>query len=200
MKTEPSTSSTTPPVLPKRGEPEINPPPSVRGNLAWGVHWPWHEGNLDLANVSCAVSFNFVSNGVRIHHFAFWFPFWKRLVGIIIAFLFVVIHENMQYCTSPGHLFDVLTHYFRWLNAKEATPQCTEAASLVSFALSQPIVICHQLNITLYCASTTTAHAFPFRVASMPAVRYDLSGGLPTCLWLFIYQDYSVICISKKLM
>ena len=37
-------------------------------------------------------------------------------------------------------------------------------------------------------------------VASMPAVRYDLSGGLPTCLWLFIYQDYSVICISKKLM
>ena len=41
---------------------------------------------------------------------------------------------------------------------------------------------------------------FPFRVASMPAVRYDLSGGLPTCLWLSIYQDYSVICISKKLM
>ena len=62
------------------------------------------------------------------------------------------------------------------------------------------VVKCHQLNITLYCASTTTAHAFPFRVASMPAVRYDLSGGLPTCLWLFIYQDYSVICISKKLM
>ena len=43
MKTEPSTSSTTPPVLPKRGEPEINPPPSVTGNLAWGVHWPWHK-------------------------------------------------------------------------------------------------------------------------------------------------------------
>ena len=60
---------------------------------------------------------------------------------------------------------NVLTHYFRWLNAKEANPQCTEAASLVSFALSHPFVICHQLN--------------------MPAVRYDLSGGLPT--WLFIY-------------
>ena len=41
MKTEPSTSSTTPPVLPKRGEPEINPPPFVRGNLAWGVHCGW---------------------------------------------------------------------------------------------------------------------------------------------------------------
>ena len=49
MKTEPSTSSTTPPVLPKRGEPEINPPPSVRGNLAWGVHWPWHKA-LVVAN------------------------------------------------------------------------------------------------------------------------------------------------------
>ena len=49
MKTEPSTSSTTPPVLPKRGEPEINPPPSVRGNLAWGVHWPWHKA-LAVAN------------------------------------------------------------------------------------------------------------------------------------------------------
>ena len=82
-----------------------------------------------------------------------------------------------------------LAHYFRWLNAKEAYPQCTEAASLVSFALSHPFVICHQLNMTLYCASITTAHAFPFRVASMPAVRYNLSGGLPSCLWLFIYQD-----------
>ena len=93
-----------------------------------------------------------------------------------------------------------LTHYFRWLNARETYPQCTEAASLVSFALSHPFVICHKLNMTLYCASITTVHAFPFRVASMPAVRYDLSGGLPTCLWLFIYQHYSVICISKKLM
>ena len=93
-----------------------------------------------------------------------------------------------------------LTHYFRWLNARETYPQCTEAASLISFALSHPFVICHKLNMTLYCASITTVHAFPFRVASMPAVRYDLSGGLPTCLWLFIYQDYSVICISKKLM
>ena len=62
---------------------------------------------------------------------------------------------------------NVLTHYFRWLNAKEANPQCTEAASLVSFALSHPFIICHQLD--------------------MPAVRYDLSGGLPTRLWLFIY-------------
>ena len=30
---------------------------------------------------------------------------------------------------------NVLTHYFRCLNAKEANPQSTEAASLVSFAL-----------------------------------------------------------------
>ena len=92
------------------------------------------------------------------------------------------------------------THYFRWLKAKETKPQHTEAASLVSFALSHPFVICHQVNMTLYCVSTIAAHALPFRVASMPAVRYDLSGGLPTYLELFVYQDYSVICISKKPM
>ena len=27
-----------------------------------------------------------------------------------------------------------------------------------------------------------TVHAHPFRMVSMPAVRYDLNGGLPTCL------------------
>ena len=127
--------------------------------------------------------------------------FSESLIGIQI-FSFTKMRMKMSsvkwrpFCIG----LNVLTHYFRWLNAKEANPQCTEAASLVSVALSHPFVICHQLNITLYCASITTAHAFPFRVASMPAVRYDLSGGLPTCLWLFIYQDYSVICISKKLM
>ena len=67
-----------------------------------------------------------------------------------------------------------LAHYFRWLNARETYPQCTEAASLVSFALSHPFVICHKLNMTLYCASITTVHAFPFRVASMPAVNLTL--------------------------
>ena len=127
--------------------------------------------------------------------------FSESLIGIQI-FSFTKMRMKMSsvkwrpFCLG----LNVLTHYFRWLNAKEANPQCTEAASLVSIALRYPFVICHQLNITLYCASITTAHAFPFRVASMPAVRYDLSGGLPTCLWLFIYQDYSVICISKKLM
>ena len=30
-------------------EPEIYPPPFVRGNLAWGVHWPWHKA-LAAAN------------------------------------------------------------------------------------------------------------------------------------------------------
>ena len=30
--------------------------------------------------------------------------------------------------------------------------------------------------------------AHPFRLASMPAVRYDLSGGLPTCLEFIMYQ------------
>ena len=34
-----------------------------------------------------------------------------------------------------------LTDYFRWLNARETYPQCTEAASLVSFALSHPFFL-----------------------------------------------------------
>ena len=36
-------------------------------------------------------------------------------------------------------------------------------------------------------------HAIPLRVAPMPAVRYDLNGGLPTCIRLIIYQEYMVI-------
>ena len=31
--------------------------------------------------------------------------------------------------------------------------------------------------------SIITVYALPFRMAFIPAVRYDLSGGLPTCLW-----------------
>ena len=95
--------------------------------------------------------------------------FSESLIGIQI-FSFTKMRMKMSsvkwrpFCLG----LNVLTHYFRWLNAKETNPQCTEAASLVSFALSHPFVICHQLNITLYCASITTAHAFPFRVASMP--------------------------------
>ena len=37
--------------------------------------------------------------------------------------------------------------------------------------------------------SIITVYALPFRVASMPAVRYDLNGGLPTCLW------YDSLCV-----
>ena len=39
-------------------------------------------------------------------------------------------------------------------------------------------------------------HILPFWVASMPAVRFDLSGGVRKCLWFFMYQEYNVICIS----
>ena len=47
-------------------------------------------------------------------------------------------------------------------------------------------------NILHYSANNRYVYIY------IEPVRYDLSGGLPTCLWLFIYQDYSVICISKK--
>ena len=48
--------------------------------------------------------------------------------------------------------------------------------------------------------SNNHSREFPFRVASMAAVRYDLSGGLPTCLLLIIHQGYKVICIFMYLM
>ena len=42
-------------------------------------------------------------------------------------------------------------------------------------------------------------HAFPLRVASMPAVRSDLNGGLLTCLCFIMYQEYTVICIFDQM-
>ena len=38
------------------------------------------------------------------------------------------------------------------------------------------------LTISCIAVFITAVHASPFRVASMSAVRYDLSGSLPTCL------------------
>ena len=73
-----------------------------------------------------------------------WTNFSESLIGIQI-FSFTKMRMKMSsvkwrpFCLG----LNVLTHYFRWLNAKEANPQCTEAASLVSFALSHPFVICH---------------------------------------------------------
>ena len=34
----------------------------------------------------------------------------------------------------------------------------------------------------------------------LPAVRFDLNGGLLTCLYFIIYQEYNVICIFAKRM
>ena len=100
------------------------------------------------------------------------------------------------YCFDSSLKFK---YYFRWLNAKETQLQHTS----VSFASSQSFAICyHYVKLTLRrIAHPPLQHDLPFRVASMPAVRYDLSGGLPTCLWLFIHQDCCAIsCISKEPM
>ena len=39
-----------------------------------------------------------------------------------------------------------------------------------------------------------------FPVAYVPAVWFDLIGGLQTCLYLIIYQEYSVNCIFAERM
>ena len=68
--------------------------------------------------------------------------------------------------------------------------------SAVALFCSIPVIlICHDpllestycfffiwLTISCIAVSITAVHASPFRVASMSAVRYDLIGGLPTCL------------------
>ena len=54
---------------------------------------------------------------------------------------------------------------FRWFNA-ETYLQNTQVAFLVSFALNHRFVICHRVNMTLYCVSMIAAYALLFRVAS----------------------------------
>ena len=47
---------------------------------------------------------------------------------------------------------------------------------------SSPLIICYPVDANLHMYSIIAVYALPFRVASMPAVRYDLNGGLPACL------------------
>ena len=50
----------------------------------------------------------------------------------------------------------------------------------------------HRQKVPL-CILSLRVHAIPLRVAPMPAVRYDLNGGLPMCIRFIIYQEYIVI-------
>ena len=50
----------------------------------------------------------------------------------------------------------------------------------------------HRQKVAL-CSLSLRVRALPLRVTSMPAVRYDLNGGLPTCIRFIIYQEYMVI-------
>ena len=50
----------------------------------------------------------------------------------------------------------------------------------------------HRQKVAL-CIISLRVHAIPLRVAPMPAVWYDLNGGLPTCIRFIIYQEYMVI-------
>ena len=71
---------------------------------------------------------------------------------------------------------------------------------------SSPLIICYPVDANLHMYSIIAVYAPPFRVASMPAVRYDLtadriwrSPSVPM-LWLTIYQDYMVTCTFEKFM
>ena len=43
------------------------------------------------------------------------------------------------------------------------------------------------------CIHSQHVHSLPWRVAPMSAVRYELNGGLSTCLRFIMYQEYLVI-------
>ena len=72
--------------------------------------------------------------------------------------------------------------------------------SRVSVALIHWFAICYPVSMKLLCVSNIAVHALPLRVASMPAVRFDLNGSLLTCLYFIIHQEYNVICIFAKRM
>ena len=50
----------------------------------------------------------------------------------------------------------------------------------------------HRQKVAL-CILSLRVHTLPLRVAPMSAVRYDLNGGLPTCIIVIIYPEYMVI-------
>ena len=56
-----------------------------------------------------------------------------------------------------------------------------------------------QVNMTLYCVSGIAACARPLRAASIPAITYDITRGLPTCLY-YSYIRIIGFCVFKKLM
>ena len=51
-----------------------------------------------------------------------------------------------------------------------------------------------QLTSSCIAFCNVVMHASPFRDVSMPAVEYDLSGGLPKFLWFIMYQEYMALC------
>ena len=75
-----------------------------------------------------------------------------------------------------------LTDYFRWLNARETYPQCTEAASLVSFALSHPVFFFFFFFFFLFVTNWTWRYivhpsllCMPFLFGWPPCQRSDMT-------------------------
>ena len=64
---------------------------------------------------------------------------------------------------------------------------------------SSPI-ICYLVDANLHYVFNHCCVCSSFRVASMPAVRYDLNGGFPTCLWydsLYIRIIWLLFCLCN---
>ena len=86
---------------------------------------------------------------------------WSRSVSFI---------KQWQYRWKFMTLFSSMPFFYIYL--------CLQ--SLIPY--SSPLIICYPVDTNLHMCSIIAVYAPPFRVASMPAVRYDLNGGLPACL------------------
>ena len=75
----------------------------------------------------------------------------------------------------------------RWFNAEET--------QLHGYALIHRVAICYLVNMKLFCVPNIAVHVLIYRLASMPAVRFYLNGGLLTCLFFIINHGYNVIFV-----
>ena len=86
---------------------------------------------------------------------------WARNVGPLNAGCMTYVHDK-----SNGS-----EHFSLPLNKRNINTQCR--------------ILLWWIQLTQICImySIIAVYALPSRVATMPAVRYDVNGGLPTCLW-----------------
>ena len=89
-------------------------------------------------------------------------------------------------------------HWSKLLSNGFGSLACSKDAAVVV-----PAVAAVELTPSSLCILSLRVHTLPIHVAPIPAVRYDLNGGLPRCIRFIIYQEYMVIvywCVLVNLI